>query len=261
MDNTSFQKTLQRFILFFIFSALLMLFDWFGLLTLPKQGFYTIASPLEIGLYSFSQTAVEQFSFLTFWKNGYREIEYLKQRNRELSVETARVRQLLEENESLKKQFAALGQESQALLPARVVSFSRYLLVDKGTKDHVAKGQMVMFDKILVGRVVEVGQHWAKVILPNDPEEKIIVITTKNRAKGVLKGSFNQDLILDQILQKEKIEPEETIETAGGDNFQKGILIGRITQVGGKKSDVFQSARAESLLEFNKLTDVFIKIK
>ena len=259
--DSSFQNTLRRFILFFIFSALLMLFDWFGFLALPKRGFYAIASPVEIGLYSFSQSVVQQFSFLIFWKNGYREIEYLKQRNRELSVETARVRQLLEENESLKKQFAALGQESQTLLPARVLSFSRYLLLDKGTEDQVAKGQLVIFDKILVGRVIEVQEHSAKVILPNDPEEKIIVVTTKNRAKGVLKGSFNRDLILDQVLQKEKIEPEETIETAGGDNFQKGVLIGKITQVGGEKSDVFQWARAESLLEFNKLTNVFIKIK
>lgn len=259
--DTSFSKTITRFIIC-IFLALVILFlDTLHFWAFPKRGLYLIITPLEIGVYSLAQTVSSEFSFLTFWKNGYYEIEYLKQRNRELIVEAAKVKSLTEENNSLKKQFAQTPQESQVLLPARVVSFSRYLILNKGTQEGVKKGQMVISEDILVGRVLEVENHEAKITLPTDPEEKIIVVTTKNRTKGLLTGSFSEDLVLDQVLQADRIEVEEIIETAGGDGLEKGIPVAKIKTVGGKPSDIFQSARAEPLLDYAKLTDVFVKIK
>lgn len=261
MDNLSFQKTFIRFVFFFVLSVIILLLDRINFLNFPKKIAYLIVSPMEIGIYSISESVSSQFAFLSFWKNGYQEISYLKQKNLELSVEAGKVKSLAIENEILKKEFTKSQKESRNLLPAHVVGLSRYLLLDKGTKDGVKKGQTVLFGEILVGRIISAQDHLAKVILPTDPEEKIIVTGTKNGAKGVLGGSFGEDLVLDQVLQADKIEAEETLVTSGSDGFPLGIMVAKINKIAGRKSDVFQFARAKSLLEYSKLNMVFVKIK
>ncbi|MBI3384792.1 rod shape-determining protein MreC [Candidatus Gottesmanbacteria bacterium] len=255
-------KLITRFAILIILSLTLIGLDTLHFLAIPKKAVLTLSTPIEFGLYSFYQNTREKFGFLGFWQKGYQELAFLKQRNLELLTETELVQKLKEENEILRNQFATTsGLEANSLVPARVVGYSRFLFLDKGQKQDVKVGSVVILNNILVGRVVSVEGNLAKVILPIDLESKIAVITSKNRAKGILKGAFGSLLTLDEILQSEKVESEETLETYGGEYFPNGILVAKIKKITGDPSATFQKAQAVALLEYDKLTMVFVKVK
>ena len=242
-------------------SFLLMGLDVFHLLSLPKKYALSVLTPFEYGFYTIYKNTSSSFSFLTFWKSGYREIDYLKQRNLELTVDAVQARRLREENEILKSQFATGQVQPEVFLPAQVTGYNRYLFINKGKKDGVKTGQIAVLNTVLVGRVLMAEDNSSKIILPVDPEEKISAITTTNHSKGIVKGAFSVDLVLDDVLSADKLDPEETIETYGQENIPSGLVIGKIKEVQKSESAIFQKAKAKPLIEYGKLRMVFIKIK
>lgn len=260
MDSS---KILSRFAILIIFSMALMGLDVLHFLTIPKKAVLTVSTPLEFGLYSLYQNTREKFSFLVFWHQGYQQLAFLKQRNLELITEAHLVSRLKEENELLKNQFSNTntGLEAKSLVPARVIGYNRYLFIDKGQKHGVRTGNMVILNNILVGRVIETEEMTAKVLLPIDSESNISVISSKNHARGILKGTFGPVLLFLEVLQSEKIETEEILETYGGEYFPNGILVAKLRKITGNSSAVFQNADGRPLLEYDKLTLVFVKIK
>lgn len=259
MDSQN--KLFPQFLILSVLSLLLIIFDLFHLLTFPKKIILNLTTPIEYGIYSLHQNASSAFSFLTFWKSGYQQISYLKQRNAELIVSADLVRKLKEENEILKSQFSNFSSQTKDLLPANIIGLNRFLFINKGAKDAVKKGQAVLFNNILVGVVKSVDENLSKVELPTDPEAKIAVRTSSNGAKGILHGAFSKELILDEVIQSDKIDLNETMETFSSDLIPAGILVAKITKIINLNSSLFQKAVCEPLLDYDKLTMVFVKVK
>lgn len=252
-------RIVRKYLLIVSLCFLLIILDSRKLLSGPKKLVLSVTTPVEYSVYTLSAAVFEKLSFLLFWYNGYRENVYLKQRNAALSVDASLALKLKEENEILKKQFAK-SFDAKKLLPARIVAASRYLLLDKGKKDKVSEGNIVVIDNIYVGKIKKTEDHLSQVELPVDPDAKITAVTSTTRAKGILKGLFGKEMELDEVLQSDTLVVEDGVE-AFGEEFPAGLLIGKIARIKKEASAIFQTAEVKSLLDAKKLKLVFIQIQ
>jgi len=258
MGRESVLKSLPHFLLLTLVSLLLIFFENFGW-TKPIHGVSEKATrPVKLIFYRAQTRLSSTFSFLSFWRYGQQKIKYLEERNREFQVGDQKTRALEEENRSLRSQLGVTLPSEWELEPAQVLGKTRHLTIDKGEKDGLKIGQVAIFQNILVGKVVKVGLYESEIELPTDPESKIPAQTAKTRAKGLLMGQFGDRMTLEKVTQGESLEEEDSVVATGEGGYPKGLIIGKISWVEKKESEVFQKAGVVPSLNFDKLEMVFL---
>src|SRR3546814_7867198 len=112
------------------------------------------------------------------------DILYVHEENFRLRTENARLlqwqdvsRRLEQDNAALRRLLSAGPDLSQTFVTGRVIadgggSFVRTVLVNVGGRDGVRKGQAAIGEGGYVGRVAEVGQRAARVLLLTDRKSK-----------------------------------------------------------------------------------------
>jgi rod shape-determining protein MreC len=204
------------------------------------------------------------------------DLRYLRQRNAELqaeanrlSVENARLTEVEHENERLRQllnftrsnpwydyKAAAvvghkIGEDTSNLL------FS--IFIDVGARDGVALNMPVITDRGLVGRVVAVGPNVAEVLLLIDPVSAVNARVQNSRVTGIVRGNIDGGLVMERIPQGEIISPGDIVLTSGlGGSFPDKLVIGQITEVLQRDSDIFQRARIRPTVDFGKLEEVLV---
>jgi len=205
-----------------------------------------------------------------------RDLRDLRQRNAQLqseinrlSVENARLTEVERENERLRQllnftrsnpwydyRAAAvvghkIGEDTSNLL------FS--IFIDVGARDGVAVDMPVITDRGLVGRVVAVGPNVAEVLLLIDPASAVNGRVQNSRVTGIVRGSVDSGLLMERIPQGETVSPGDIVLTSGlGGNFPDKLVIGQITEVVQRDSDMFQSAHVRPTVDFGKLEEVMV---
>jgi rod shape-determining protein MreC len=104
---------------------------------------------------------------------------------RQLSLENAALRQLLNMRTDPERPTAVAG---------RVVAdaggpFVHTVLIDVGAADGVARGMAAVNERGLIGRVIEVGRHSARVLLLTDFNSRIPVMVEPSRDQAILAGN------------------------------------------------------------------------
>jgi len=178
-----------------------------------------------------------------------------------LIAENAKLKKLETENTALRNQLGALKIKPE-LTVAEVIGqdpliSSSKLLVDKGKKDGISKGNLVIIGDILIGEIVALGDSTATVRLLSDSETKIPAETT-NKVGGILRGQFGNKIILEKVVQGKKLNVGEVVFSSGEADMPKGLVLGRIIKVQKNPSAIFQIAELEPIFAFEKLETVFI---
>lgn len=180
---------------------------------------------------------------------------------------------LKKDNEALSDQFATFYPPSSILVPARIIgepgfipgiSFPVEIILDKGEKDGVKKGQAVVFQNNLVGKVSDTTSFSSKVILINNTS---ISFTGKleSGVVGVVKG-FGNRLEIQNIPTSDSVNKDEVVLTKGDQDinhigFPPDLIVGKIISVDKDPSALFHKAELKSILDFTKINMVFVVIK
>ncbi len=149
-------------------------------------------------------------------------------------------------------------------LAARVVGKEpayRYqtIVVDRGRKDDVLEGMIVLAPSGVVGQVIHTAEHYSKVLLANAPSSAIDAMIQKNRVRGILKGAGERGYILHYVLKNVDVAEGDEIVTAGiGGVFPAGIPLGRVSKIHKKMRGMFQDIEVKPYVDFQKLEFVFI---
>ena len=207
-----------------------------------------------------------------------RDLRNLRQRNavlqaeaNRLSVENARLIEVERENERLRQllNFTRSNPwydyKAAAVVGRKIGEDTSNLLfsifVDVGARDGVATGMPIITDRGLVGRVVAVGPNVAEVLLLIDPASAVNARVQNSRVTGIVRGNIDGGLVMERIPQGETISPGDIVLTSGlGGNFPDKLVIGQITEVSQRDSDLFQSARIRPTVDFGKLEEVMVII-
>lgn len=173
-----------------------------------------------------------------------RELATLRQENARLSAENQSLlhwqtmaRQLEVENRLLKTQMNYVSDPDPSFITTRVVgdmggAYVHSMLVNAGARDGVRKGQAAVAGEMLVGRVMEVGERSARILLLTDINSHLPVLMENSRAKAILIGDNSDRPRLSYISQNAVAEPGERVVTSGhGGAFPPGIPVGVVVSV------------------------------
>ena len=207
-----------------------------------------------------------------------RDLRDLRQRNAQLqaqvnrlSVENARLTEVERENERLRQLLNFTRSNpwydyrAAAVIGQKIGDDTSNLLfsifIDVGARDGVAVDMPVITDRGLVGRVVAVGPNVAEVLMLIDPASAVNARVQNPRVTGVVRGNVVSGLVMERIPQGETVSPGDIVLTSGlGGNFPDKLVIGQITEVLQRDSDMFQSARIRPTVDFGKLEEVMVII-
>jgi rod shape-determining protein MreC len=180
-------------------------------------------------------------------------------RLREIEVEAARLRDLLnfaQENPLLEFHGAHVIGRVIAQDPSNL---QRYITLDIGKEEGIARNMPVVTDRGLVGRISEVGSGWSRVLLIIDPSSTVSALTQSTRASGSVEGQADGSLVMRAIPQEDTVSVGDTVFTSGlGGNFPRQILIGQVIDAERRDYELYQTATVQPTVDFDHLEAVLI---
>jgi rod shape-determining protein MreC len=193
----------------------------------------------------------------------------LRAENDRLTIDNVRMSEVLAENQLLREQLGFKRDNPSLLISSadiigRVTSrdpstFLSSLTIDRGVKDGVAVEMPVVTARGLVGRITEVGNSWARVLLLIDPSSSVNALVQRSRGTGIVQGQDDGSLIMRYIAQSDDVQPGDIILTSGlGGNFPKGLVIGQVTAVEQRDVAMFKEARVRPTVDFSRLEIVMV---
>jgi rod shape-determining protein MreC len=164
--------------------------------------------------------------------------ERLVTRNRELELRSMRYEALAHENDELRGLKDALPPVAERWLVAEVVDIQlnnlrQRVLVSRGTRNGVFKGQAVLDDKGLLGQTTHVGPWSAEVILITDPEHAVPVQIERTGLRTIAVGTGDTaSLALPYLPANADVKTGDVLMTSGlGGVFPAGYPVGRVVEV------------------------------
>lgn len=196
------------------------------------------------------------------WRQRFQERQSMID---QLLVENTQLREKEKENEALRAMlgFKQANQNFQ-LTAAEVIArdpnpLIRYVVIDRGSADGIARGMPVVTARGLVGQVRDVAVKSSKVMLITDLASSVNARAQESRAEGVVQGTIGGGLVLQFVPQGEKLDTGFVILTSGlGGHFPKGLVIGQVQNVRGQDVDAFQTAEIRSSVDFQTLESVLV---
>lgn len=162
-----------------------------------------------------------------------KELTQLLTQSEEYRLEIQRLQDLLK----LKQTYDIEG------ISGRVIGHSfdawnQTVTIDVGSNEGVETGLTVMGPHGVIGQVISVSPSSAIVRLLTDPQSGVSAIIQSTRAQGIVRGSLNGLLHLENVDEDAKVEVGDVVLTSGlGGSFTKGLLIGQVIQVEGNAQD------------------------
>lgn len=204
----------------------------------------------------------------------YFDLRGVREDNLRLSERVHELEVALEQREHLAQQAtrlrALLGLREQsplATITAEVVAsegvpWASKVTVSKGSADGVTLNMPVISPSGVVGRVIAIGSHAAKVQLILDRDSGVGVLVERSRTLGVLEGlsdeSDSGDLPMRFVPALADVQVGDTLVTSGMDQiYPKGLVVGTVSRVlpaTGLVKDVFVAPSAR----FHEMEEVLL---
>ena len=244
-----------------------------GLIALALGGYLTPLSRVVLAPFISAQTWLST-RFLTLQNlfSSSQDLTRLRQRNLELEAEVSNLqseiidlKQQIAETRVLSAlvEFARVHPENRYLAAAIIgrdpSPFVKYVIINRGSDGGLRSGMPVVTSQGLAGRIAAVTAGAARVELITDPSSSVNVRLEPSGAQAVLVGSLTGELTLDLIPQSASVKVGDLVLTSGlGGNFPGNILIGQITSVRRRETDLFQQASVQPVVDFSKLEIVLL---
>lgn len=171
------------------------------------------------------------------FKNIRHENKKLREENRELIIKSSRASSLEAENRLLSGLLNYIPPKDATFATAKIVAeeggvFSHALIAYTAENDKVQKGQVVLGDTGVIGRVERVGHIYSKIILITDINSKIPVMIEKSRVRGILSGdntSFPKLIFMP--LDAEPAIGDKIVTSGVAGVFPAGLPVGKIVAI------------------------------
>lgn len=181
------------------------------------------------------------FNFVSDISGSFKTYLFVHSKNAQLVEENRNLRRKLislinikNENQALKDLLAYVKDIKSRYISAKVVGnmnspFQRSLILNVGSRDDVKKGQAVMSEHGLIGRIIEIGSKSSRVLLLNDINSNIPVISSKTRTRAIMSGNNSSKPRLMYLPKDTPLENDEILFTSGdGDIFPPDLQIGTV---------------------------------
>jgi rod shape-determining protein MreC len=187
-------------------------------------------------------------------KKKLADIIYDVNQCKETELSNARYRSLLNF-----KNNADLDMLSAEVIAKDPSQWYKSLVIDKGISDGISKGFPVLVPEGVVGQIIDVSDHYAKVLLIIDSNSAVDALIQPTRTHGIIKGDSEGGCKLNYVSRKEVVNTGVAVISSGLDGvFPKGLLIGQVTNIIRNKSGIFQEIIVTPYVDFDRIEEVLI---
>jgi len=195
-------------------------------------------------------------------------IQDLQQRLAAETVDYVRLRALEEENSLLRAQANFITERGYKTLGARVISRSvdhetAVVMLDRGAHDGAKVGYAVVAEGgILVGKIVDVTEYTAAVMLVSDTRSRVAAALSGIKGvMGVVEGRGDRVTHLTLVPQSAPLEKNQVIVTSGSEeSVPANLVVGLVNDVASAATDPFKNAVVEPLAPLDHLEIVSVII-
>ena len=229
----------------------------------------TILSPFQSAITSISNVTkkigVISWEMVTVYEQNKMlrsEVEQLRQRDvnvNEIMAENTRLTNILNYKNAVKQFDTAV---------AKIISYdssnlTNSITINLGAKDGMLKNMPVITPQGLVGTIVAVYEHSAKVQLILDPRSAVgaIIQRPESRVIGIMQGSVGVQTLAKMlnIPRDADVVVGDNVLTSGyGGLYPKGIVIGEVVEVTNEAGGLLKYATVKTAVDFYRIEEVLV---
>jgi rod shape-determining protein MreC len=231
--------------------------------TAGESWLLTAASPFVEGLTALRAAATD----VATWSSTRRTLlagnRALSAEVERLQGEVLRLRDAERDKVRLLELFGAQPDPPAGTTPARLIAIEssgpfRTGLLDRGGSDGVRVDGVVVAPGGLVGRVIAVGPHTARLQLLSDKTAAAGVLLPRGARAAVAKGDGKGGIAVEYVPTIEPVEKNDLIVTSGTDGvYPNGLPVGRVLTLA-KKSTLFWDIQLEPAADARRESVVFV---
>jgi rod shape-determining protein MreC len=228
------------------------------------NGVLFLTEPVVAAETETARHGINLFSIITDLKSLAKENADLAAKNRELEAQLAQLKEVEHENSILREELSFTSESKEAYIPSQLIGRTtggaiKDLIVNRGQRDSVSVGQMVMAQGYLIGLVSHVDERQSTISLLTHPRSIVPVLVQESRATGLLRGGIGGLTMTDLLIDAE-VKAGDTVVTSGlGGGLESGVIVGKISAVNSRSGDITKKATVSSPIDITKLEMVFIR--
>ena len=218
-----------------------------------KSQSLNLVYPIQKGVSIINDTLSYIHHFFYDKNQTYKKIKKLEEENQKLKAEVLKCEnQILEMNNvypvlDFVKKYQIQNYEIAKVIGTSPENWSDFFFIDKGKKDGITIGDLVLKDGFLVGIVKNVGDFSSQVLTVSDENFKITIRTKKTREISFFQGLKKNRGILKYVRPEQDIRIGDIIETTViNSEIAEGIPIGIIRKISPKEGEFFREVEVET---------------
>lgn len=178
------------------------------------------------------------------------ENRQLTESNQQLLLRSARLDELNQENERLRKLVNALPKTNNHSITTEVIGkvadpFSNRLQVNAGEAEGIEVGMPVIGTNGVLGQVTRTVQHQSEVTLLTDHKQQIAVLDERTGQQFIAAGTGEKLLDILFVQPNTDIQVGDRLVTSGLDQlFPRNILVGVITNIDYQPGETYKRVTA-----------------
>jgi rod shape-determining protein MreC len=229
-----------------------------------------LLAPVQKGLYSATEAVGNFFSRMFAGSDLEAQNQELEARVAELEAQLQDYQELKRENDRLRDLTGFVTENQEfTYVGAKVIykapgHWFNIIVISAGLKDGVRVDMPVVTSDGLVGRVVDCGPNFSRVMAIVDSSSGVDAIVERTRDIGIVTGATtvgeeNKLLTLSHLPLDADLVPGDTVITSGLSGvFPKGIPIGEVSEVSPSSDGMSNKAFVTPWVDFQHIEEVLV---
>ena len=192
--------------------------------------------------------------------------------NARLREERLRIRARLEkfdaleaENQRLRSLLGSSEKVAERVLVAELIAvdmdpFSRRIVLNKGVRDGVSSGQVLVGSNGVMGQIIHAGPFTSSALLITDPSHALPVQIHRNGLRAVALGTGPLNLLkLSHVPNSADVQVDDRIVTSGlGNRFLPGYPVGKVVKIRRDQGQPFADIYVEPSAMLERTREVLL---
>lgn len=137
--------------------------------------------------------------------------------------------------------------------------YSQIVTVNVGSADGVEIGNTVIGSSSVIGQVISVTERTCQVRLITDQNSGIAVMIQYNRKEGIVKGSLEGLVYLENVDSTVVVQVGDVLVTSGlGGSYTRGLIVGQVIKVTESVGDASRLIVVAPVDDVASVTEVFV---